>query len=432
MSSPFTTPNRRRKFRSCAPHSRSLLGRQRARQVASVCAWVTILLVSGGCSSDDDGDQGCSAVGCVDQVLLQPRDAAGNLVLNVAGTIIIDGVEQPFDCGTSTNENVLCTQQGVVLLVAPTSKLSVSLTSGNLAVEGMDLEPVYSQVRPNGPGCSPVCTQATVDVPLGGSLTDVVASDAQQTDAGGVDAGLIDSAVGDADSLDAGVTDAGMKDVSEKDSASPGGCCKTNDNCVKDEFCVGDVCKASDGLGPNQCWTAAQCGGNPCQNALICPCGAPCFAPDKPGTCAVPVDGGAPDAGALDAGKPDAGPTPGGCCKGQVDCAKGLLCAGGMCKDTALLKTGECWSDSTCKSGKCVGASVCPCGAPCAAPDKPGQCTSPCAKIDPNGYGLCDMVLGAGWNGSKCVNVSGCGCKKECDKLFKTVADCNKTCLINP
>ena len=157
------------------------------------------------------------------------------------------------------------------------------------------------------------------------------------------------------------------------------------------------------------------------------------------------VDAGStssPDTSAAsDAGQPsgskDAGgskPLGPGCCKTDAD-SKAGVCANTMCKKSAAPL---CWTDSECpKNGMCIGAQICACGNNCFAPDKGGKCStgpigggaSKCKTINPSGYGLCDMLMGYGFDGKACVTVSGCGCKgTTCEGIYKTQAACDKEC----
>lgn len=68
-------------------------------------------------------------------------------------------------------------------------------------------------------------------------------------------------------------------------STPDGSCCKADSEC-KSNACAGTICVNGDGLKSGQCWTTSQCpAGTTCQGANVCPCGAMCFAADKPGTC---------------------------------------------------------------------------------------------------------------------------------------------------
>ncbi len=348
----------------------------------ALCAGVALLSACGS----DGGGGACTEIGCTDQVLLQPRAPNGELVLKVVGHATVDGEKIDINCLTPSSGSVLCSDQGVTLIGVKASSFTVTFGSGDLYVSDHSVTPTYAAAQPNGAGCPPTCQQAVVDVALGGGLVDGVSpdggggSDTGSADAGTTDAGTTDAGTSDAGTSDAGTTDAGPDPDTTpgKDTSVPGGCCNASTPCQGTQVCAkGDVCKPTDELKSGECWTDAQCGAKQCLGAQICHCGGACFAPDKPGQCGEVVDAGSSDAGGSDAGSSDAGATDAGS------------------NDAGPADTGS----------------------------KPS-----CEKIDPNGYGLCDMVLGVGWDGSKCVNVSGCGCKTDCDKLFKTMAACKSAC----
>ena len=250
---------------------------------------------------------------------------------------------------------------------------------------------------------------------------DATSADGSQLDGSGPDSG--DSggdSGGDAGDSD-GDADLALPDVPTTcaPASKPAGCCCDGDAVAEMTCTAGNwVCPKGTGY----------------QTAEICgswqTCGLPCSLP-------CPADAGASDAGAPDAGPADANAADAGasdplCCGGGKACALGKVCVTDVCKDSKGLQAGQCWSAQDCSKGQpCEGADVCPCGAMCLLPDKPGSCKPPattCTKIDPFGYGMCDMVLGVGWDGAKCVYVSGCGCQSDCDALFKTMDDCKASC----
>ena len=77
----------------------------------------------------------------------------------------------------------------------------------------------------------------------------------------------------------------------------PLSCCYTDASCADTDRCVGGICPTTT-LGAagvckpkrvtaGSCWDNTDCGlGGVCVGANICPCGAACFVPDSPGTCA--------------------------------------------------------------------------------------------------------------------------------------------------
>ena len=72
------------------------------------------------------------------------------------------------------------------------------------------------------------------------------------------------------------------------------GCCFDDGDCTHGTHCVGETCVAGgegtcvdDTLGAGECWESSDCGpGGVCAGVNRCSCGAACFAPDSPGTCA--------------------------------------------------------------------------------------------------------------------------------------------------
>ncbi len=191
--------------------------------------------------------------------------------------------------------------------------------------------------------------------------------------------------------------------------------------CDPGQVCVADkkVCVDTNNLPAGACWTDAQCPvGAKCEGANICPCGAACFAADKPGKCDAP-----PQVACKCGGKP---------------CGTGQVCAGdGVCKSSGELKPGQCWNSSNCGPGQtCDGANICPCGAMCLVADKPGTCSGGggggpvCQKVDPNSFGMCEMVVGVVFDGNKCVFASGCGCADKCALIFKDMTSCQLACGI--
>ena len=143
-------------------------------------------------------------------------------------------------------------------------------------------------------------------------------------------------------------------------------CCTLDTDCNPNEQCAststGGVCKPIPPGG--QCWDDSQCDGTAgsCQNLILCPCGATCAKPDKPGSCKNVTPPGAD------------------CCTVPTDCTPGESCVltatGGVCKLPPA--NGGCWDDTDCidTAGTCENAVLCPCGASCAKPDQPGTCKS--------------------------------------------------------
>jgi hypothetical protein len=81
----------------------------------------------------------------------------------------------------------------------------------------------------------------------------------------------------------------------------------------------------------------------------------------------------------------------------------------------------------------CVTASGCSCGADCelmftSRDACQRACGLGCETIAPGAFGLCDRVLGWGFDGSGCAVISGCSCGERCDLLFPSRAACERAC----
>jgi hypothetical protein len=49
--------------------------------------------------------------------------------------------------------------------------------------------------------------------------------------------------------------------------------------------------------------------------------------------------------------------------------------------------------------------------------------------LPPYDYGDCDAVLGTVFNGSECIEISGCDCEPDCDLFFPDYATCMEMCF---
>jgi hypothetical protein len=145
------------------------------------------------------------------------------------------------------------------------------------------------------------------------------------------------------------------------------------------------------------------------------------------------------------------------CINGQCVVTPGV-CPRNPCEGVACGGSCELCGPSTCQTGFCDGAGACvaaaprcPCDpdTPCPQPANPAcivcantttvcanavcyrsQCQltrprCPCEAMQAAASGDCALVLGAAWNGTICVGLSGCECTgADCPSLFPDVLTC--------
>jgi hypothetical protein len=127
----------------------------------------------------------CTKMGCADQLTIRLRSSDGRpragmvIELELDGTIVScvvpdrgDGDLRPCDDGTVTvthQEIQHCRVAGCrgtgkfeesVEIVATPRRVRVRVKEGERQVGEMSFVARYARVRPNGPGCSPLCRQA--------------------------------------------------------------------------------------------------------------------------------------------------------------------------------------------------------------------------------------------------------------------------------
>lgn len=131
----------------------------------------------GGNGSGGNGQGGqiaCTEIGCNDQLRV---DFDKSIARDYTVTVEVNMQTGTADCSAATFPDttqpalanltgavmgsVMCEATGVTLMIAPaTAKLSIASTDGKTTGE-ITATPAYMDVAPNGPGCPPVCKQAT-------------------------------------------------------------------------------------------------------------------------------------------------------------------------------------------------------------------------------------------------------------------------------
>ncbi len=120
--------------------------------------FVIALVFSAWASAGCVGSNACTLIGCVDGVQVNWSGASSA----DRGKLTADGVTVNFDCAASSAEYT-CNPAGILFRGRP-ARLSVEVTSA-AGTRTASFTPQYVQSRPNGPGCDPVCNNATVTVP---------------------------------------------------------------------------------------------------------------------------------------------------------------------------------------------------------------------------------------------------------------------------
>jgi hypothetical protein len=127
------------------------------------CGAAVAVLVLPGCD--------CSQVGCLDQLRVEVRDAAGAPVEDFTGEAIFEGRSYPFRCvpgNVQESSPYFVCFPGFLLLRLGTFpdqlELRVEGAGGGRFVQ--QLAPEAELFYPNGKRCGPECEQATVTAPL--------------------------------------------------------------------------------------------------------------------------------------------------------------------------------------------------------------------------------------------------------------------------
>ena len=138
--------------------------------------WLVLLVAAVGCHRAPrppvNGAGGCTHIGCQDQLVVEIRrddGRASGLAVTASRdgqttTCAAPGVKDVPPCDgemTSTIVGGDRAQQVVEIRGTPAS-VEIELRDGARLVGRKRFTPQYLQRQPNGPGCPPVCRQATV------------------------------------------------------------------------------------------------------------------------------------------------------------------------------------------------------------------------------------------------------------------------------
>lgn len=253
------------------------------------------------------------------------------------------------------------------------------------------------------PGCgggNTIVDAGQEDAPSG--LDAPRAEDAGELDGGAIDGGAVDAGAADAGDLDGAIADTSLPtDAGEADGGTPrtcggvvGGVCLPTEYCALDALAcgAGGVCTPRPTACPDVVSPVCGCDGTTYDN--------PCLANQ---------------AGIDYASR--------GPCPTTADCTVDVAFAEGSC----AVEFGFAFTGTSC-----VRVRGCTCtGADCATLEATqAACLAahdgcPCLPDVAFAEGACDLSFGWGWNGTTCVNISGCTCTgADCGSLAGSEATC--------
>ncbi len=148
--------------------------------VGLCCVLMMLVLADASLMS---GCQNCTAIGCVDDSLIEVRSstnsfADGSYEMSVEGDnltgscnfVLKDGamVASSAKCsGSLTGVSSQANKWTYTLQGSPSTFKVVLKVDSQVKLE-QTVEPTYQESQPNGAGCPPVCKNATVSLSLGG------------------------------------------------------------------------------------------------------------------------------------------------------------------------------------------------------------------------------------------------------------------------
>lgn len=118
---------------------------------------LTMAVALAGC--DDTTSQACTEIGCSDGLRVTLRQAPGVELQVVASTGA--GDERTGTCVVEPDGSCEVRFYDFV-----PEEVTIAVFGGDQPVS-VTLQPAYGELQPNGPGCPPICRQATVELNLG-------------------------------------------------------------------------------------------------------------------------------------------------------------------------------------------------------------------------------------------------------------------------
>lgn len=127
---------------------------ERAGFRAAACVAIAAALLA----CDDPTGRPCTEIGCSDGLYVVVQGTPGLEFAVVAATSA--GDERTVSCVVDPDGSCLAGFYGFL-----PDEVTLAVSGGGQQVS-VTLEPAYEDVQPNGPGCPPICRQATVEFNL--------------------------------------------------------------------------------------------------------------------------------------------------------------------------------------------------------------------------------------------------------------------------
>ena len=125
-------------------------------------SFLLVGFLSAGCGeSGIFGGKTCTLVGCFDGVFINISDERPD---SLSITVYLNGETEVYSSSQCTNPDHHCAI-GINEKTPETVTIEVKWENGEFSEV---FTPMYEEVKPNGPGCPPTCTQASFEIDLSG------------------------------------------------------------------------------------------------------------------------------------------------------------------------------------------------------------------------------------------------------------------------
>jgi len=128
------------------------MGRTRLRAAATLAVAAALL------ACGDPAGRACTEIGCSDGLYVELQGTPGAALEVVASTLSAE--ERSAGCIVPPAGSCVVAFDGFV-----PQEVTLAVLGGDRPVS-VTVEPAYEDLQPNGPGCPPICRQATVEVDL--------------------------------------------------------------------------------------------------------------------------------------------------------------------------------------------------------------------------------------------------------------------------